>query len=445
MFWTHIRANELGVLLRYQKVVKILESGIHLLPAYGTGVKLVRVSTSDVLAKGELVPLLARFPKTQAYAEVVILGKNERALVYRDLQLHALLEPGVHVIWKTNSVIQVTVYQISVPQLNARDADSLSREELLKDALEVVTLNEDQRAFAWSQGRLLGILGPGTHAFWKVLSPVTFEVYNIHDSELKHKHLPIIMKHPHASGYLTQFNIAPGFAGVLYRDGNRVGLLNPGLYAFWNNSPTITILKVDLQIRPLEINGQELLTKDKVTIRMNLFAHIKTIDPVTFVEASANTDQALYREAQLLLRAAISNRELDSLLEDKLEVTEEITRGLKAKAESLGVEVTSVGIRDFILPGDMRELMNKVVEARKVAEAANIHRREETAATRSQMNTAKMLENNPALVRMRELETLERVVQKGNITVILGEQHNLLDRLTSLTRISHQPSAATVE
>jgi regulator of protease activity HflC (stomatin/prohibitin superfamily) len=80
----------------------------------------------------------------------------------------------------------------------------------------------------------------------------------------------------------------------------------------------------------------------------------------------------------------------------------------------------SVGIRDVILPGDIRDLMNKVTEAKKAAEANLISRREETAAMRSQANTAKLLADNPTLMRLRELEVLEKIASSNKLSIVLG-------------------------
>ena len=104
---------------------------------------------------------------------------------------------------------------------------------------------------------------------------------------------------------------------------------------------------------------------------------------------------------------------------------------LKGKAETYGVEVTGFGVKDIILPGKMREIMNRVVAAQKEAEANQIMRREETAATRSQCNTAKMLETNPTLMRLRELELIEKVAEKSKINLILGEK-GLADKLVNM-------------
>ncbi len=189
---------------------------------------------------------------------------------------------------------------------------------------------------------------------------------------------------------------------------------------------------VDLLSRSLDISGQELMTRDRVTLRMNATLVLRTVDPVLYKESSENADQALYRDAQLMLRSVVSSRDLDGLLEDKKLISDEMLNELKAKGNLYGIQNTAFGIRDLILPGKMKTLMNKVVEARKVAQASLIHRREETAAMRSQLNTAKLLESNPALIRMRELETLEKVTSGSNLTVILGNNDSLADKLVNL-------------
>jgi regulator of protease activity HflC (stomatin/prohibitin superfamily) len=139
----------------------------------------------------------------------------------------------------------------------------------------------------------------------------------------------------------------------------------------------------------------------------------------------------LYREAQFALRNVVSRRELEQFLSDKNEIASEAESMLNKRAESFGVNVLTFGIRDVILPGEMKELLNKVTEAKKAAEANLIVRREETAAMRSQANTAKLLENNPTLMRLRELEVLEKFAATGKLQVIIDEK-KLTDRVVNL-------------
>jgi len=179
------------------------------------------------------------------------------------------------------------------------------------------------------------------------------------------------------------------------------------------------------------VAGQEIMTADKVTLRMNAVVTYKVADPLKAVTTVEDYRQALYREAQLALRGVVGTRELDVLLSDKDVVARELDGIVRARVVGFGVEVVALGIRDVILPGEMKDLMNKVTEAKKAAEAALITRREETAAMRSQANTAKILESSPTLMRLRELEVLEKVSEKANLTVVLGEK-GLADRVVKL-------------
>jgi regulator of protease activity HflC (stomatin/prohibitin superfamily) len=188
---------------------------------------------------------------------------------------------------------------------------------------------------------------------------------------------------------------------------------------------------VDLRETMLDIGGQEIMTADKVTLRLNAVATYRVADAHQALSVVDDARQALYREAQLALRAAVGARELDQFLADKDAVAKELEATVRQRVAALGLEVISLGIRDVILPGDMKDLMNKVTEANKAAEANLIVRREETAAMRSQANTAKVLEGNPTLMRLKELEILEKIATGGKLNVVLGEK-GLAERVVNL-------------
>jgi len=191
------------------------------------------------------------------------------------------------------------------------------------------------------------------------------------------------------------------------------------------------LVNIDLREQLIDITGQDVMTADKVTLRMNASFGYQVIDAEKMAQTVEDIQQALYRETQLALRNVVGHRELEQFLSDKNEISAEAEQMLKSRAESFGVKVLSFGIRDVILPGEMKELLNKVTEAKKAAEANLIVRREETAAMRSQVNTAKLLENNPTLMRLRELEVLEKIVESGKLQIIVGEK-GLADRVVNL-------------
>ena len=136
----------------------------------------------------------------------------------------------------------------------------------------------------------------------------------------------------------------------------------------------------------------------------------------------------LYKALQFALREVIGTRTLEEVLGDKEGINAALTGRLVPTLEEAGLAVPTVGVKDIILPGDVRELMNRVIEAEKTAQANVIKRREETAATRSLLNTAKLMEDNPILLRLKELEALEKVSEKvGNVIVGNGMDGVLKD------------------
>ncbi|MGL5631147.1 MAG: slipin family protein, partial [Azovibrio sp.] len=155
-----------------------------------------------------------------------------------------------------------------------------------------------------------------------------------------------------------------------------------------------------------------------------LLAHEKLAKPV----------EHLYRELQFGLRAAVGTRSLDELLENKQVIDEVVMTHLGSRLQGFGVEVGSVGVRDIVLPGEMKTILAQVVEAGKAAEANVIRRREETSATRSLLNTAKVMEDNPVALRLKELETLERVAERIDRISVFGGLDQVLSGLVNINK-----------
>jgi regulator of protease activity HflC (stomatin/prohibitin superfamily) len=189
---------------------------------------------------------------------------------------------------------------------------------------------------------------------------------------------------------------------------------------------------VDLRIQSLEIAGQEILTKDKVALRINLNAGARFVDVLGAYAQQAKPLDWLYRELQFGLRAAVGTRTLDELLEDKGAVDRSVAEHIGPRARAAGLEVVSVGVRDIILPGEMKTILARVVEAEKAAQANVIRRREETAATRSLLNTAKVMEDSPVALRLKELEALEKVTEKIDRISVFGGLEGVLKDLVKI-------------
>ncbi len=133
----------------------------------------------------------------------------------------------------------------------------------------------------------------------------------------------------------------------------------------------------------------------------------------------------------MTLRAFVGGFTLDELLLKKDTISKDILDQVTDKISNLGLSVSDAGIRDVILPGDMKEIMNQVLVAEKKAQANSIMRREETAAMRNMLNTAKLMEENEMLWKLKEMEYVEKIADKiGKITISGGG--NVINQLKDI-------------
>jgi regulator of protease activity HflC (stomatin/prohibitin superfamily) len=226
--------------------------------------------------------------------------------------------------------------------------------------------------------------------------------------------------------------IQDGQTGLLSIDGRTAGALDPGLHAFWNVGRSVQVKTVDLKRQSLDVAGQELLTRDKVTIRINISAEYRVVDPLKAVAAVKDFADALYRALQLAFRKTLGTMTLDQILEKKVSIDAEAAEKVRADMAAIGIEVTDIALKDVILPGEMRDILNQVVAAEKQAEANVIRRREETNATRSLLNTAKVMAENPVMLRLKELEALESIAGKVERLTVMNGTTGLMNDLVRL-------------
>ncbi len=349
------------------------------------------------------------------------IRQHERGLLFKDREFHRLLGPGRHWIWGLPLKTSIEIVSVRDVWFYHQDLEVIVRSGALEGQAEVLDLKDTQRALVWIDGRFGSLLGPGLHALWNAFHDVRVEIFDAEEVRFQHQALATILASGRTESLIEQVSVEVGHAALLMRDGHHVDTLAPGTYALWKDVGRLRVLRVDLREQVLDVAGQDIMTADKVTLRLNAVVTYKVADAVKAVTRIEDHAQALYREAQLALRAVIGTRDLDALLAEKDAVARDLDQMVRRRVVSFGLEIVSLGIRDLILPGEMRDLMNRVTEAKKAAEANLIARREETAAMRSQANTAKILEANPMLMKLKELEVLEKVAEDANLSVVLTE------------------------
>lgn len=352
-----------------------------------------------------------------------IIKEDERGFLTRDGVFQRLLPPGRRRLLdlrRSYNCETVDVVQAEFPaeraMLYARQHPAVAAENF-----EIVQCGPNEVAIVLFDGNLKHIVLPNTtRAFWKVATRVEVEKVDT-AANLRVAKRDLDRINPSWSACIVRALVEPHQTGLLMVDGQLVERLPPGRYAFWNVARVVRVETIDLRPQPLEITAQEILTKDRVGIRVTLTAFVRIVDPEAAMLASADVPNMIYKLVQFAIREAVAARTLDDILGARDTLDGEVRAYVGERAKALGAEVREIGVKDVILPGDVRELLNKVVEAERVARANNIRRQEETASTRSLLNTAKLMENNPLLLRLKELEALEKLVEKvGRIDMHTG-------------------------
>lgn len=368
----------------------------------------------------------------------VTVKDGQRALLTRNGQFERVLEPGRHRLFDPARERAVEVYDVVRAEFSAERHAVLmtAKPQIAAELFEVVETKADEVAIVNLDGRPTHLMGPWQkRVFWKVANRVDVERIDVAvDPKVSARHLTMIVRERNTLA--VEHVVENHEAGLLFVEGRLVERLAPGRHAFWTVGRKIEVKRLDLRPQALEITAQEMLTKDRIALRVTLTAFRRIVDPERVVSTVPDVDAWLYRLVQFAIREAVAGRTLDEVLAARNVLDAELRAFVRERIAETGIEVTELGVKDVILPGEIRELVNKVVEAERTAKANLIRRQEETAATRSLLNTAKLMEDNPLLLRLKELESIERMVEKvGRIDLHAGDGAGLDALLTGLVRV----------
>lgn len=371
-----------------------------------------------------------------------VIKKNETGVLYKDGDFERILSAGRHYFIDLPGRLSLQVWKLDT-QIN----DLALVDYLLKHAPQIASehfvcmeLVEDEAGLRYENNILVEVLPPASRrVFWKGLVQHRLEKTDLKQDYALSREL---------SGRLLQTNLrgrslgglngllvaqVPAYhVGVLKVNGRVQRLLAAGIEAFWRYNREVEVELVDTRLQNMEVSGQEILTHDKVGLRLNLAATWRYSDVLLACEKLSKPADHLYRELQFVLRAAVGTRTLDELLENKQAIDETVINHITRKFAGFGIEVNSAGVKDIVLPGEMKTILAQVVEAEKSAQANVIRRREETAATRSLLNTARVMEDSPVALRLKELETLERVAERIDKISVFGGLDQVLNGLVQI-------------
>ncbi len=347
----------------------------------------------------------------------VKINAYQVGLVFKDGAYKKMLLTGKYWFW-SNEIVYV--YDVTKPFIAPIELNILMQDAQLAEALYMIEVKDNWIVLQYENGLLKQVLTAGRYTFWKTVIKYDFVHADISKIEITESIDRAVLMSKLVAQYVRTVTVESYEKAVLFVDGKYVKALDSGVYDWWKNNIAIHVARVDSRQQQLEINGQEILTKDKAALRINAWAQYKVADIEKAVLANKEYDKQLYVNFQLALREYIGTYGFDELLEKKETIAPFILQSVKQSAEALGVEVNGFGIRDIILPGDMKEIMNQVLIAEKKAQANIIMRREETASTRSLLNTAKLMEDNAMLLKLKEMEYVEKIADKISSISVSG-------------------------
>jgi regulator of protease activity HflC (stomatin/prohibitin superfamily) len=366
----------------------------------------------------------------------VLINEGERAVWLYKGEVRGILAPGEHVLANRDGSMILERQSIGTGLFRSAYEQAVL-DKLPQDVarhLTIVRTNETEIAVIERDRVLNTVIAPDSKmVLWTDAGPWTATLIDTAtDARVEAKLLKRLVQAAKAQ-LVTLVTVDEGKTALVAVDGQMTDQLGPGVYGYWNAGRKVSAKQVDLTRQSIDVTGQEILTRDRVTLRINLAAEYRVVDPVKAVESVKDFVDALYRALQYAFRKTLGALTLDQILENKVTVDAEAAAKVRTDMAAIGLEVTEIALKDVILPGDMREILNQVVAAQKEAETNVIRRREETNATRSLLNTAKVMAENPVMLRLKELEALESIASKVDKLTVMNGTSGLMNDLVKLS------------
>lgn len=361
----------------------------------------------------------------------IVINENQRGLHFKNGKFIKMIDPGKYRFWGNSNKVEIlnTADEFKTKGI---DFSVFLKDEKIKNVLSVVDIKDQTIALHYVNGKFENCINEGKHAFFNIYDKHEFIEVSIITPEVS-EDFPKYLFATMPKSLFYKIEVASYEKARLYFDMRFIKLLDEGTHCFWNNGTKIETQNVDTRNLQMDITGQEILSLDKVSLRVNFTLKYKITDYIKIHTEIDDFDRQLHITLQLALREYIGKLRLDDILENKEEISRQTFNKLKEKENELFIKILDAGVKDIILPGEIRDIMNTVLIAEKKAQANVITRREEVASTRSLLNTAKLMEENQTLYKLKELEFLEKICDNvGSINV--GAGADLLSQLSKIVK-----------
>jgi hypothetical protein len=373
------------------------------------------------------------FIKNQPYKnkhkmKKVMVNTNNIGLITKKGALKRVVAEGSYWLGFGESI---EIADMSKNFYSSINIDILLQNQDFRNAITLVEIVDNEIGLVYQNNNFKNVIVAGRHIFWNGLNPYQIIKANMKELEIDNGINKDLLEKGPVSLYVRTFKVEAYEKGLLFIDGKFKAVMEPGSYFWWKNSTVIHVNKTDIRQLSMEIVGQEILTKDKAQLRINFIIQYKVVDIMKALHENKEYEKQLYILMQLALREFIGKLTLDELMESKDQIANAILENSKEHVGELGVSLLYCGLKDIILPGEIKTIMNQVLIAEKKAQANIITRREETASTRSLLNTAKLMEDNNMLFKLKEMEYVEKIAEKIN-TISLSGGGQIVDQLKQI-------------
>ncbi len=277
---------------------------------------------------------------------------GERAFLVRDGRFERVLEPGRHVLFDPRGSLKAEVFNVVRQEFPADRYEVLARSHpaLAAELFETVTTGPYEVAIVSLDGLPTTVWPPfSRRVYWKVATRVSVETIDTRDvlrlTQAQAERINLKLSNVAVEALVESHEVA-----LLFVNGELVERLKPGRHAFWKTDREVRIARVDMRPQPIEVTAQEILTKDRVGLRVTLTAYYRVIDPEKATAATGDMTTTLYRLVQFAVREAIASRSLDDILAARETLDGELRDSVARRSGDLGVEIMELGVKDVILP-----------------------------------------------------------------------------------------------
>lgn len=236
------------------------------------------------------------------------------ALVFKNGVYKKMLKEGKYWLWNQTAVL----YELNRPFNPFVELNILLQDIALAEALHVVDVKDNEIALQYENGLLKNVLTAGRYAFWKAIINYEFVMADISKIEITENISRATLQNKMVAPYVRSYAVESYEKALLFVDGKYAMTLTSGVYYWWKNSIAVLVAKADTRMQQLEVNGQEILTKDKAALRINAQAQYRVADMEKAILKNKEYDKQLYVAFQLALREYIAGYSFDEVLEKKM-------------------------------------------------------------------------------------------------------------------------------